>query len=634
MPLTPRTRPGRALPSWTLLGFICLAAAAVGTRGATPARGPSLLLITLDTTRADHLGKREQRSSLTPNLDALARRGTRYTNALTVSPLTLPAHCSLLTGLTPLGHGVRDNGVAILPQDIPTLAVVLSARGYATGAFVSSRVLDRRFGLDRGFRTYDDQMVAERIGEQGYPERDAKAVTGAALAWAAALPPGNPFFLWVHYYDPHSPYQPPGDWAGQPAARRYAGEVAYMDSEIGRLLRGLPESQGGPLVAVVGDHGEMLGEHGEREHGVFLYGGSLAVPLILAGPRVPSGAEVRELVGIRALPSTLLSLLNLRDEARAFGRALPGVGAEAAGGGAQAVYSETLLPANTYGWSPLAAVTDGRWRFIAAPRPELYDLAADPAESRNLVSDLPREASRLRRLLDAAETGGRPPASADPDPELAASLRSLGYLSGASPQRTDGIDPKDGIALLEQFEQAKQWTREGRTQEAVSKLESLVRKSPGNVPFLMRLGDVQLQAGMAAEGLKSLTYAVTLSPRLDFLHVRLAQAYAEVGRPAQARSEYRLALELNPRSAPAWSGLAEIARRTAGPAEERRILQECEVAGTRSATLLTRLAVIELALGDEAASQRHAESAVQLASELGPDSAAEKEARRLLHSPR
>ncbi|MEP6993215.1 MAG: sulfatase-like hydrolase/transferase [Acidobacteriota bacterium] len=624
MPPTPRTRPGRALLSWTLPAAVVFAALAPASRRPEPdPQKPSVLLITLDTTRADHVGKREGQASLTPNLDSLERRGTRYVNAVTVAPLTLPAHCSLLTGLTPAAHGVRDNGVAVLSAQSPTLATALAARGYATGAFVSSRVLDRRFGLDRGFGTYDDQMVAESIGEHGYPERDARAVTTAALAWAARQPPGRPYFLWIHYYDPHSPYQPPGDWKDQTPARRYAGEVAFMDSEVGRLLRELPKSAGGCLIAAVGDHGEMLGEHDEKEHGIFLYGGSLAVPLILAGPRVPAGRQVRELVGTRALAATLLALANLSEEARAFGPALPGVGVAAAAS-PQAVYSETYLPANTYGWSPLRAATDGRWRFIAAPRPELYDLVKDPTESRNLASELPQESARLQRVVEQAESGARPTVSADPDPELAASLRSLGYLSGASPQRADGLDPKDGIRLLKEFEEARELSRAGRSSEAILKLESLVRRSPGNVPFLMRLGDAQLAGGMAEEGLKALTYAVTLSPRLDFLHVRLAQACAELGQVGPARNEYALALKLNPRSAPAWSGLAEIARTTGGPLEERKVLQECEAAGTRSATLLRRLSEIEAALGDRAAAQRHAAEADRLTVERGGDAAAEK----------
>ena len=224
---------------------------------------PSVVLITLDTTRSDYVGRTEDGVSLTPNLDALGRTGTRFSHALTATPLTLPAHCTLLTGLDPPSHGVRDNGVASLPENLPTLATVLAARGYETAAFVSSRVLDRRFGLARGFGLYDDFLVAERTGEQGYPERDAAAVTAAALGWAQLRQPGRSFFLWVHYYDPHAPYEPPGNWAGASAARRYAGEIAYVDREIGRLLAGLPDA-GRRIVAAVGDHGEMLGEHGEK----------------------------------------------------------------------------------------------------------------------------------------------------------------------------------------------------------------------------------------------------------------------------------------------------------------------------------------------------------------------------------
>ena len=245
---------------------------------------PDVVLLTLDTTRADHVGRIVGGRPLTPALDALAQTGTRYARALAPAPLTLPAHCTLMTGRNPPEHGVRDNGSTRLPPEIPTLAEAFAARGYATGAFVSSLVLDRRFGLDRGFGVYDDALVAERTGEQGYPERDAAAVTDAALAWTSKLPPGSPRFLWVHYYDPHAPYQPPGSWTGASAGRRYAGEVAYMDREIGRLLASLPASPAGRIVAVVGDHGEMLGEHGEKEHGIFLYRAALEVPLILSGP--------------------------------------------------------------------------------------------------------------------------------------------------------------------------------------------------------------------------------------------------------------------------------------------------------------------------------------------------------------
>jgi arylsulfatase A-like enzyme len=626
---TPRTRSGRARlsgfsPSVLLLAA-CLAPAALRAAPETP----SVLLITLDTTRADSVGPQ-----LTPNLDRLARRGTRYSNAISPAPLTLPAHCSLLTGLAPPEHGIRDNGVGALAPEFPTLASVLAERGYATGAFVSSRVLDHRFGLDRGFATYDDRMVAEQMGELGYPERDGAAVTDAALSWAGKLPIGRPYFLWIHYYDPHAAYRPPGDWAGKTKAQRYGGEVAFMDAQIGRLLSGLPETEAGRLVAAVGDHGEMLGEHGEREHGILLYRGSLSVPLILAGPRVPAGAEVRDLVGTRALASTLLALLGAAEDAKPFGTGLPGVGLP--GKSPETVYSETFLPASSFGWSPMRSVTNRRFRYVEAPLPELYDLAADPGESRNLVSKLPEETRRLRRIVQSVET--RTPASPNvrADPELAASLRSLGYLSGSSPHREGGLDPKDGIEMLAEFDEAKRWLREGRRMEAVEKMERLVRRSPGNVPFLFRLGDAQMSVGLTDEGLRSLSFAVSLSPNLDFPLVRLAQAYAEVGRAAEATRAYRAALRLNPRSAPAWSGLAEVARRTEGPAAERKVLEECESAGTRSASLLARLSELELAMGNTALGRRHAEEAARWFASVRPEAgkAEEDDTARPASTPR
>ncbi len=566
---------------------------------------PSIVLITLDTTRADRVGSRQDGRPLTPNLDVLARSGTRYANALTPSPLTLPAHCSLMTGLDPPGHGVRDNGVASLPPDVPTLAAALSRRGYATGAVVASRVLDRRFGLARGFDAYDDAMVAEQIGEQGYPERDAAAVTGAALAWASKLPAGRPYFLWVHYYDPHAPYEPPGSSPGAAAARRYAGEIAYVDREVGRLLAGLPGA-GRRLVAVVGDHGEMLGEHGEKEHGVFLYRGSLEVPLILSGPGVARGGVIASPAGTRGLASTLLGLAGFPGDAASFGPGLPAPADVSA-----LVYSETDMPASAYGWSPLAAATDSRFRFIAAPRPELYDLLADPAESRNLWGS---EAEAVRRLQHAVADVNRAARKGAPAPEsadLAASLRQLGYLSGAS-GRAGSIDPKDGIRMLDEFEEAKSLTRQGKAREAFERLEGLVKRSPDNVPFLVRLAEAQAAAGQTGKAIETVGQALELNPGLDFLHLQLARLCLQAGRLEEARAAFRAALELNPRLAPAWLGLAELAARTGPPGEEQRVLRESEAAGTHSGALLARLAQIELSGGDPAGAERHAREAARL----------------------
>ena len=593
--------------------MISLILLALATATVSP---PSVVLITLDTTRSDHVGRIESGFPLTPNLDALGKRGVRFQNALTASPLTLPAHCSILTGLEPPAHGVRDNGVASLPPGIPTLAEAFSGRGYLTAAFVASRVLDRRFGLARGFDVYDDFMVAERLGEQGYPERDAALVTSAALAWSARLPPGRPYFLWVHYYDPHAPYLPPGDWRDASAARRYAGEVAYVDREIGRLLGGLPRRDAGGrrIVAAVGDHGEMLGEHGEKEHGVFLYQGALAVPLILAGPGVPSGRVVDVPAATRGLAATLLAVAGFGAQAGPFGAELPGVRAPGPANPAP-VYSESDMPASAYGWSPLAAATDGRYRLVVAPRPELYDLRDDPSESRNLwgAPERAETVRQLQRVIAEANRGARrTPAEGPADAaELAGSLRQLGYLSGAS-GRAGSIDPKDGIKLLDEFEKAKDLTRSGRATEAITALTILVKASPGNVPFLVRLAEAQAAAGEFGAAIETVGEALTLNPGLDFLHLQLARLLARAGRIEEARASYRAAVALNPRLAPAWLGLAELAAKSGGASEELRVLREAEAAKLQSGALYARLAQVELADGDTPAAATHALEAVRL----------------------
>ena len=596
-----------------LFRFFLLAALLGGAASSRAQDQPSLVLITLDTTRSDYVGRMEAGKPVTPNLDRLARTGVRFTRALTASPLTLPAHCSLMTGANPPAHGVRDNGASALPADQPTLSSALSSKGYSTAAFVASRVLDRRFGLDRGFALYDDAMTAEEVGEQGYPERRAAAVTDAALAWAKGMPPSKPFFLWVHYYDAHAPYAPPGEWKGEPAERRYAGEIAHVDRELARLLAGLPKLSAGTLVAVVGDHGEMLGEHGEKEHGIFLYRAALEVPLILAGPGVPAGAAIDQTVGTRALPATLLRLLRFENEARAFGSGLPGLPSSARESPAS-IYSETWMPATAYGWSPLKAASDGRFRLILAPRPELYDVSADPGETDNLFSRRPEDARRLARSIASVEnlerTAPPPKVSEAEAAELAQSLRSLGYLSGSSP-RSGTIDPKDGIAMLSEFEQARDAIRQGRAREAAAKLRELVRRSPGNVPFLTRLAEAEVAAGDTQAGLEAIREAVALNPWLDLLHTSAGNLYAKAGRTREAREEFRAALALNPRSATAWLGLAQIAARET-PGEERTILREAQAAGTRSAAILARLAQLELSSGDLDDARRHAEESVSL----------------------
>jgi arylsulfatase A-like enzyme/Tfp pilus assembly protein PilF len=593
------------------LAVLLLAAVlALAAARPAPAGPPSVVLLTLDTTRADALGAR------TPTLNSLAARGTRWMGAVSPVPLTLPAHVSLLTGLVPPEHGIHDNGTAVLPKDVPTLAAAFAGRGYATAAFVASRVLDRRFGLDRGFQVYDDKAPAEQIGEYGYPERNARQMTDAALEWLAKRPAGKPFFLWVHYYDPHAPYNPPDIDPRAPAGQLYAGEVAYMDREIGRLLAALPGGAERCLIAAVGDHGESLGEHGERTHGVFIYHSTLHVPLIVAGPGVPKGKAVAGAAPTQRLASTLLRLAGT-PPASPFGEPLPGVGGRPAG----TIYAESRFALTAYGWSPLEAVFDGRWKLIVAPRPELYDLGSDPGETRNLLNGRREEARRLKTALQAAQRSFKPRKAEAADPELARSLQSLGYASGSGSSGKGTIDPKDGVAMLAEFMAAKEILQRGdarAARAAVAKLSDLVRRSPGNIPFLTNLATAQLAAGDNDAAIATYRRAAAENPKLDFLHENLADAYARLGRTEEARKEYELTLEINPRFAAAWWGLADLAQKAGRPAEVRRILNEAVQAGTESVSILVRLAEAEAKAGDSAASERRFRQAVDLAPAWAP----------------
>lgn len=608
------------------LGLLPAVAFASLAAGPISTNRPNLVLVTLDTTRSDHLGCYGARAARTPVIDSLAAKGTRYARPIAPSPLTLPSHSTLMTGLDPPEHGMRDNGVGVLPASIPTLAHALSAQGYATAAFVASRVLDRRFGLARGFDYYDDHMAAEQIGEYGYPERDAGAVTSAATAWLARTfgsKPDRPYFLWVHYYDAHAPYEPPVPWKGATVEGRYSGEIAYVDHELGRLLAALP-GDGPQIVAVVGDHGESLGEHGEKEHGIFLYRANLEVPLILEGVGVPKGRVVAETVAARGLAASLLRLAGLRAASRDFGPPLPGLPISDEGANPGVVYSETLMPATAFGWSALKAVSQERWRLILAPRPELFDFVGDPGESRNRLADRPEILARLKALLETRERAMRPrqTVSATPDPDVAASLRSLGYVSGASttPDRAviGGIDPKDGVLMLAELDEAKQAAAVGRTEPALRQLEDLARRSPRNVPFLSHLATAQFAAGLRDRAIETYGRALQLNPALDFLHVNLAQMLAEAGRVADAQREYEAGLQLNPRFAKAWMGLAELAMKDdPDGSKERRILARAVDAGTESSAVFTRLAQLDEAAGDMQSADQNLRRATELAPAWG-----------------
>lgn len=429
-------------------------AVAIATLGsgsvASRPRQLNVVIITLDTTRVDRLSPYGYMDVSMPSLERLAREATVFNQAISVSPLTLPAHASVFTGLLPPKHGVRDNADQPLAARQTTLAEVFSAHGFRTAAFVGSAVLDRQRGLAQGFDHYSG-VTPDDIRPGEVPERPAGQVVDEATRWLASGG-GSPFFLWTHLYDPHHPYEPPEPFrSDSPTA--YVGELTFADVQIGRLLaaldeRGLREKT---LVVVAGDHGESLGEHGETGHGIFLYESVVRVPLMIRMPGVPSRRvsevvritdimpTVLDLAGIAAPPVDGVSLATLMSGHR------QGLDLEA--------YSESLYP-QRFGWNALYALRDSRYKFIDAPKAELYDLARDPFEERNIVDERPTVAAAMKRRLAAiastvsADAKGE---SGGVSPETRARLAALGYVAGPKVRPATGgslPDPKDCLPLL------------------------------------------------------------------------------------------------------------------------------------------------------------------------------------------
>lgn len=442
---------------------------------------PNVLLVTIDTLRADHVGTYGSTAGATPTLDALASRGVRFEVVMATAPLTGPSHATILTGLTPLGHGFRNNSGFALPASVRTAGEMLQAAGYRTAAFVSGFPLDRRFGFDRGFGTYDDHLPKGNDRRRTpYVERPANQTTDLALAWVKAQH-ASPWFLWVHYYDPHAPYEPPGDLRVRFRDAPYDGEIAFVDREIGRLLQQLPggDASARTLTIVTSDHGESLGEHGEGTHGLFLYDATLRVPWIMAGPGVPQGRVARTVARTTDVLPTLLDYAGVTPGATLDGRTLR----PAADGQTLddvPAYAESLYAELELGWAPLHAVRLGRFKLIDAPRAELYDLSTDAAEKVNRHADEQGSADRLRKGLQTMLARTPPSAAAPVDAESARRLTALGYVSGGIQKQLGGgplRDPKDGVHLLPRLNRGMSAARV-EPEVAIRELTSVLAEDP------------------------------------------------------------------------------------------------------------------------------------------------------------
>ncbi len=454
----------------------------------------TIVLITIDTLRADRVGAYGWPGARTPAMDGLAASGVRFGRAFAPSPITLPSHASLLTGLNPPGHGARHNGVPVRP-DVPAVAERLRDAGWATGAFIGAFPLDRRFGLARGFEVYRDRMPRQGDGRT-VSERPGREVVDEALGWLGTQPAAR-IFLWVHLFEPHAPYlaDPARGPAGPalPPAVRYDDEVAAADAQVARLLAGLGARRASTAVVVAGDHGEAFGEHGELTHSLFLYDTTLRVPLIID---VPGGgpAVVDLAVSLIDVAPTLLAIAGAQRPPMDGINLVPVL--DGAMPVARDLYAETQAPLLDFGWSPLASLRAGSLKYIEAPSPELFDLDADPGENRNRVSDRGAEAAALASRLRALE---RPAADPGPDADTRRRLAALGYLGGPAGGRGSDAaarpDPKDRRALAARL--ARVWSGELTGPALRRELETLAAEDPGNAQVRLRLGHAWLEAGDA-----------------------------------------------------------------------------------------------------------------------------------------
>jgi choline-sulfatase len=597
-------RPRPIFAARALLALTCLASASAGWG----ASRPNLLLVTLDTTRADHLGAWGDTEARTPNLDALARRGLRFVRCDTAAPVTLPSHATILTGLYPPRHGVRDNGTFRLDAGVETVAERLAAAGYQTAAVVSAVVLARRHGLDQGFGSYDDDLGSGYTQGTEVAERTADATTDVALARLAALRP--PFFLWVHYYDPHEEYRPPTRFTGIGSGphRLYDGEIAFVDEQLGRLLAKLPDPT---VVVVVGDHGEMLGEHGEASHGLLLNAGVRRVPLILAGPGVPAGTTSECLVRTADVAPTLERLAGVDPPAGLDGESLLPV---PAGSSCQRIsYTESFLPFFAYRWYPLRSLSDGRVFYLQAPHPALYRLDTDPGEDRDLAAGSPELVAlwrgRLQRELARAGESLEPRLEAgEPlDPEQARQLASLGYLGGAGGGQvsTDLPDPRQRLPVAAALHAAAASVQQGRCGDVLRELSRIVAEEPHNFPALCLAAECQRDAGQREAAISLFRRAAVENVRSAVPPANLGALYLELGRNGEAERELRLALALDPAESVSASRLARWLRTSGRRDEAVRVLDAAIAAGAHAApvflergTALAEAGRLEAALSD------------------------------------
>ncbi|MGA2002692.1 MAG: sulfatase-like hydrolase/transferase [Terriglobales bacterium] len=540
----------------TLTALTALQAAAQ-----TPAKpAPNVVLITIDTLRADHVGCYGYTKIKTPNIDGLAADGARFERAFAVVPVTLPSHTTMLTGTYPMLSGMHDFSANKLSSTQPTMASVLKQSGYATGAVIAAAVLDSRFGLNQGFDFYYDHFDFSRLNEANLDEmeRPGNVVADVALDWVEKNWQKK-FFLWMHLYDPHYPYNPPEPYKHEYAAQPYDGEIAFADEQVGRLLRYLKEKgiYQNTVIVLAGDHGESLGEHGERTHGFFIYNATMHVPLIVRVPESTGARTVSDTVSLVDLMPTVLGAVGIAVPTQVQGKSLLALvrgGESDTAERDRNVYGETYLPRIHFNWSELRGAENAKYHFIDAPRPELYDLAKDPGEVHNLLAEKKAVAEEMQAKLAAMirdySAGKELAEKTGLDPALMDRLKSLGYAAfsgGGDPTISSRNlpDPKDRIETYELFSDAMAASQHGRYEESIEKLKSMIKVEPNSVSAHYMEGLDYYHLKMYPEAVTELQRTVELSPDYAFAFFNLGMAQAHAGQIDAAIATLQRAIQLD-----------------------------------------------------------------------------------------
>ncbi len=543
----------RFLPAFLLALLLAGSAAAVDH----PGPRTNVVFITIDTLRADHLGCYGYKDIHTPNIDALALDSVKFEHAFTPVPITLPSHTAIFTGTYPMLNGMHDFSGNRLGTSQPTLASLLKERGYSTGAVVASAVLDSRFGLNRGFDFYYDHFDFNRLEESNLDEmeRPGNLVADKALEWLN----GNyqkPFFLWMHLYDPHYPYRPPAPYSEEYKSHLYDGEIAFADEQVGRLLQSLKQKgiYQKTLIVLSGDHGEGLGEHGEKTHGFFIYNSTLHVPLLIHMPQTAPLHEIAEPVSTVDILPTVLQIVGVPAPSQVQGTSLLPLLSKKRQPETSYLYAETYLPRLHFNWSELRGIENDRYHFILAPKPELYDLSKDPKELHNLYSEKRAASDELNAKLAALiaqYTAGHELADQTPlDPALMERLKSLGYAGfsggGAAATKSSELpDPKDRIETYELISEAIEASQHGDYAPSVAKLNEALKTEPQSVPVHYLQGLNFYRLGQFSDAVGEFQKVLQLSPDYALAAFHLGLAYARTGRAEEAIATFKKTLQLD-----------------------------------------------------------------------------------------